>query len=848
MPDRRVIYDSEDEDAGFSPLNSPARYDALEGDAVSATEQPQQSINDTRSTDPDFFRKVYDEQQSVAAEVIPDSARDGNGNTDSSGVQKSSGRNAKDNSSSLTDPTSKSAKKGSRLEKGDFASLTQVTTPRADAPAGLRRDVYDFPTSGDEGDGAETKSAKGKAKATKIFSKRKRGEVAAIPAESAGRSSPARSPSQDGGPMHTHPRGEDELPRPTKRMRKSGTQQSLAQIPEDVDLLVIPRTADMEESPAKTRESNEDLGSIVPDTLKEDQSTIEHPPASFFIAPPSRLTASQKQEYVRISGSSDHDDSLPTLPAQTQDQQIRSSEATIPYTTPSRYCVSTPRFSDPQEPGDRGSSGTTTSSRKRANISRTEALLHHSSPDELGSHSPNQALPKAKRRRGEDDDDELAQDDAWDSDEIGVQREQYVPRPSRGRTGIDPDEDLEGSVTADNSGNRSMRNKRLKTGQHGDVAQEDPWDSDKIGAHREAYKPRPSRRRSRAVVQEDAEENAPEQSMPDTCPFRPTSSEGMEGAGPILISSGQQAPQQEVESVEGIDPDYLAALPRELRQEVISDHLARNAQAASRTRGRGRPSSLATPREETEQALAAAEDDDAQSSTAPLAPAKRKRGRPKKSETGQPVPAAAADEDISFAYEVEDVHQAVDDSAAEEFLPAEPVQAPVPAKATSKRGRKKKVVEEPPSAIEEEPPQLDAEDVPPNEPVQAVSETAKAPSKRGRRKKIVEDPPADVEDGLEEEGGTAQDPSTKVDDSAEITLDEPGESVEEADASRLPLQDVSNTSSSKDKEVTPEAKAKSKETPRSASSTTGQGQGKVPLRVGLSKRTRIAPLLKIIRK
>lgn len=387
MPDRKVIYDSEDEDAGFSPLNSPSKSDAtnadvaLRGEAIDITGHPQQGldISETRSTDPNFFRKVYNEQQYDETGLIPDSARDGNGNTGSTDMQKSSSRNAENNSSSLTDPTLKSAKKGaSRVDRMDFASLTQVTTPRGDAPS-IPRDIYDFPSSSEEGDAAETTAAKGKAKIMKTFSKRKRGEIA-TPAKAVESSSPAHPSSQHGNLMPTYPHGEDESPRPTRKKRKSGTQQSLAQIAEDVDLLVIPRTADMNESPARTRPGIEVLDGIVTDTSKDNQGLIEHPPASFFVAPPSRLTASQKQEYVRISGSSDHEredkheTSFPVPQAQTHHQQIRSSEATIAYTTPSRY-YSSPRFPDLQETSDRGSSGTTASIRKRVNITRTDALL-----------------------------------------------------------------------------------------------------------------------------------------------------------------------------------------------------------------------------------------------------------------------------------------------------------------------------------------------------------------------------------------------------------------------------------------------------------------------------------------
>lgn len=487
----------------------------------------------------------------------------------------------------------------------------------------------------------------------------------------------------------------------------------------------------------------------------------------------------------------------------------------------------------------------------------------HSSPDELGSDSPNQTLSKAKRRKGAEENGERGQDDSWDSDEIGSHREQYVPRPSRKRAGVKSDEDLEGPAMSDDSG--SARKKRLNTRQRADVAQEDSWDCDKIGTHRETYKPRPSRRRSRAVVQEDAE-SALEQSMPDTCPPRQASSGFMESAEAVLILSGQQAAQDEVEGVEGIDPDYLAALPEDLRHEVIRDHLAQNAQA-SRTRGRGRPSqplsAFVVPPEETPQPKkrgrtreplirdepAVAQDADMQEAPASIAPAKRKRGRPRKSNPGQPAPAAvaAADEDISFAYGVEDLPKAADSPAAEGLSSDEPVhEAPVPVKVPSKRGRKKKVVQEPPTTPEE-PTELVADDSLPSEPVQPVFKIAKAPPKRGRKKKVMEKPSAADEDEPEEEGNNAQDPGTQAGTPAELPFHEPGDRLEEeADVSRMPLQDISNTSPSKEKEATPEAKAK--ETPRSASSTNGQGQVKVPLRVGLSKRSRIAPLLKIIRK
>lgn len=388
MPDRRVVYDSEDEDAELSPINSPFKADVASLGVAMGGERdtrvsPQQGLraSGARSTDPDVFRKVYDEHQNVGTDLIQDSVRDSNGIMGSSDRQKGLARSAKDNLSSLTEPTLRSArKKGKNVDRLEFDDFTQVTTPRHDAPAGLRRDVYDFPSSEEEEDTAETTSAGGKKGATMIYGKRKR-EQTVTPAEAAVSSSPAQSPSQVDGLVLTHTHDNDESPRLPRKKRKVGATQNLSQIAEDVDLLVIPRTADMNESPANRGVGSQNPGSIIPDTFKEEQSTIEHPPASFFIAPLSRLTASQKQEFVPISGSSENEREgtreAPLLEprAWTQDQTFRSSEATIAYPTPSRYRSSAHNLPDLQETGVRGSSSTSSSSRKRADTARIGGTL-----------------------------------------------------------------------------------------------------------------------------------------------------------------------------------------------------------------------------------------------------------------------------------------------------------------------------------------------------------------------------------------------------------------------------------------------------------------------------------------
>lgn len=469
--------------------------------------------------------------------------------------------------------------------------------------------------------------------------------------------------------------------------------------------------------------------------------------------------------------------------------------------------------------------------------------------------------PQTRRGKNSDQGDKLGQDD-WDSDKIGYSREQYNPRPSRRRSGIEQD----GQPTQADTGFGTAKRKRQKTDRHHDAVQNDSWDSDKIGAHRENYKPRPSRWRLRAVLDAGDEDLAtPERSMPDTCPPGPGSTERMENTEPILISSGQPAPQEQSGVIEGIDPNYLAALPEDLRQEVIADQLARNSQT-SRTRGRGRtsqrveglaPLTEATPQpmkrgrkkkmntlEEDAPTLAEVVPERA-AVTTPAA-GKKKRGRPKKSGILQLPPPPAADDDTSLAHEADDMPGTANGAdAAEAVLPHEMADAPAPSRAPSKRGRKRKVIEERPAVPEEETSIVDRDSQ------EAIKEAKRVPKKTAVEESLSADDMDEHIEGSQRRLETAS-------DAEDYSKASPG-------MQRKALTDISNTGSSQgpanekhgkerttseavvnmQRETTPEVKAK--EITRSASSTTNQ-QGKVPLRVGLSKRSRIAPLLKIIRK
>lgn len=375
MSDRRIIYDSEDEDGGFSPISSPAKDNApnvaltTEGGDGRQAEEPN---SDLRSTDPEFFKQIYEEQQRVTRDKEVQREKD------ALGKQRNLYPEAKDNSSSLTDPTApRSSKKKTKgkLIPASFADMTQVTTP--DTPLTKRKDVYDFDFSDEEGTSGKTPITKKNSKATRLNGKCKT-RTAGTAVEGATHSSPPQLSTKTQGSSVNHPIPiEDESP-PTRKKRKSGSKQPQYLVPDDMDLLVVPTTAETDQGFAEMHEESDDLGTVVHDTFETREVTKGLSPASFFIAPPTRFTASQKQEYERLSGSSEldreenaagqkdsylqitgdfgldkYDDevqaSLPVPKPQTQGQRSTNTESTIPYTTPSRYCSSAAPLGIPED-------------------------------------------------------------------------------------------------------------------------------------------------------------------------------------------------------------------------------------------------------------------------------------------------------------------------------------------------------------------------------------------------------------------------------------------------------------------------------------------------------------------
>lgn len=335
------------------------------------------------------------------------------------------------------------------------------------------------------------------------------------------------------------------------------------------------------------------------------------------------------------------------------------------------------------------------------------------------------------------------------------------------------------------------------------------------------------------MVEEDDDLNAPDQSMPDTCPPGDVSLGHVANTESVPVS-GNHAARDGTEGIEGLDPAFLEAMPEDIRREIISNHVAQQSARTSQapqTRSRGRPKGSSSgsklvseeapqpkkrgrkkKEQKDEEMLPMAEEAGEQPGLATITTstttAKRKRGRPKKGDAIQP-PQASEFEQPGSVMETTDIVPDVSGGLnTAEVLRAEDTAqdvAVVPPKASSKRGRKKKAVEKPTALV-------------PDEPDETALEAEAAPEHHGEN--------SDEAEEVEEE-------------------------------EREALRDISNTASQStpamsklskkhevQQEVTPEPRVK--DVPRSAS-TTGQG-GKVAFRVGLSKKSRITPLLKMIRK
>lgn len=333
MGNQRVIYDSEEDDNGLSPINSPARGNNDDDLLRPENNEPQRTgkpLGDSGSTDPEFFKKLYEEQQNPSTEWVLDAMRSPEG-------QKSFHALAKDNSSSITDPTLKSAKKKAlgEFKPKDLANLTQVTTPSA--PVAKQRDVYDFSVSDEDEEGAPTAAPVTRLKKTRPTVKRRMGKF-----------DPSDGPAAIFTPeLSTNNHAldeEDESPRPLRKKRKSAAQEIHSRhVHDEVDLLTMPSTAEMSQPTNESNVAYDGADAVLPGTVDVQRASDQNPPASFFIDPPHTLTSTQKQEYLRVSGCSelDREEHLAPPDALTSSQNREDLRA-IGYDEPNQETHSPP--------------------------------------------------------------------------------------------------------------------------------------------------------------------------------------------------------------------------------------------------------------------------------------------------------------------------------------------------------------------------------------------------------------------------------------------------------------------------------------------------------------------------
>ncbi|KAK8093759.1 hypothetical protein PG997_000444 [Apiospora hydei] len=366
--------------------------------------------------------------------------------------------------------------------------------------------------------------------------------------------------------------------------------------------------------------------------------------------------------------------------------------------------------------------------------------------------------------------------------------------------------DEEGVQPIGRSPSRKRRQKAARRSDEDDdeLAGDDGWDSEDVGFHREVYKPRPSRRRSNgANCQEDARA-AESATNDDVMHELPPTQDPLQ-----LEETTEAARREEVQKTPDIAAEAPAPAPdpgpvmvngkpppkkRGRKKKQPQPSAASDELTQAHTSGVSGAESGAMDLEPT--AAPTAADPYAFEDDVPAEKPKKKRGRPRKSET----PVKAAEPPPSVRTEQNTLPSTADPLAMEDedFAP----------KATEppSRGR---------SASEEIPPSEDDDDED-DEPVV---------KKRGGP------PNAPNASPLRE-----VDRNTKTQSPA-VATDEAGESESSNTAKKAAAESPAPTAASS---------AATKKTPGPA--TPSQQQGKVPYRVGLSKKSRVQSLLKIIRK
>lgn len=354
---RTEVADSDDEGSDFGPdeiVEDQLIPDANYVEPLAKTSAT--TIRGTDSTDQEFFQQVYDEQRVPSAvhgskDSSLDYATGGNvlqARDSSDIILETPGVDAEKSahpqepaSSSITDPrtASRTAKPGPN--SASRIDYTQVTTPGVDTSlqhVGEEVGIWDSSSSLGGGPGEmpsnarEEIGARSQSRVTKTYGKRKGGL----------RSSPRYEKSAQHAPDEETPtNGSDDVFRDRlvspRTARKIARLESMQESPRSA--AVVTQTGAQSIKRARSRRGKIDTAnsSVVTDKVLGGVGE------SLYITP-SALSASQRQLYVTVNIQPEPGVGQQGSPLRSgrkrADAETRSSAATVPYSTPSRYASS----------------------------------------------------------------------------------------------------------------------------------------------------------------------------------------------------------------------------------------------------------------------------------------------------------------------------------------------------------------------------------------------------------------------------------------------------------------------------------------------------------------------------
>lgn len=359
MAPRREVLDSDDEDADFSPVKHPVAPPLADDQNDNGNNNLGTPRNRrAESTDPSFFRNVYEDQHvaadarqstsSVAAlssELVSTSPANPQHDLNHVNVQDESSH-----LSSITDPVPASRRRQRRSGVKEVLDLTQVTTPGRPTPK-MPADIWDFPASPEANIAGASSSASHAGSAKKpITIKLKKQETKRKSTLSSSIQSPGPQPALSVTQAEQTSDASPVEPR-QKRRRISSSGRPGPSI-QEVNLLNIPRS---EDNPARDNNNTTPPGnssSVVEDSLKARTTSL-------LVVPSTTMTTSQKDEYrfVSLSSEADRSHEPPHAFGQSDDDLHKSSgSATIKYPTPIEYASSGRRGPDPRDYGTASSS------------------------------------------------------------------------------------------------------------------------------------------------------------------------------------------------------------------------------------------------------------------------------------------------------------------------------------------------------------------------------------------------------------------------------------------------------------------------------------------------------------